>query len=107
VLVLANWGQLSYLEIDRDKLQVTYQLLGFIGTAAAIWLGLRCSWPEVVNTGTILFTIFLYTKFFDWWWDSMPKYLFFMLLGLTAILLLLVLRRLRAANAALLEGECK
>ena len=40
--------------------------------------------------------IFLYTKFFDWWWDVMPKYLFFLVLGLTAVLLLVVMRRLRA-----------
>ncbi|MGH7164243.1 MAG: DUF2157 domain-containing protein, partial [Nitrospiraceae bacterium] len=38
----------------------------------------------------------LYTKFFDWWWDWMAKYLFFLLLGLIAVLLLLVFQRLRA-----------
>jgi uncharacterized membrane protein len=38
----------------------------------------------------------MYTKFFVWWWESMPKYLFFLVLGLTAVLLLLVLRRFRS-----------
>lgn len=104
VLVLANWGQLSYLDIDHEKLQAAYQMLGFIGSGAAVWLGTRRQWPEVVNTGVTLFTIFLYTKFFDWWWNSMPKYLFFMILGLSAILLLLVFRRLRIANAGQPEG---
>jgi uncharacterized membrane protein len=107
VLVLANWGQLSYLDLDRQTLQAAYQVLGFVGTGAAIWLGARRDWPEVVNTGVTLFTILLYTKFFDWWWASMPKYLFFMVLGLTAILLLLVLRRLRAANTTLPGGDLK
>jgi hypothetical protein len=37
----------------------------------------------------------LYTKFYDWWWDWMPKYLFFLTLGLVAILLLLLFKRLR------------
>ncbi len=32
-----------------------------------------------MNTGNVFFTIFLYTKFYDWWWDWMPKYLFFLL----------------------------
>jgi uncharacterized membrane protein len=50
----------------------------------------------------VFFVIFLYTKFFDWWWESMPKYLFFLILGLLAILFLLVIRRLRGA---LLQGE--
>jgi uncharacterized membrane protein len=56
----------------------------------------------VFNTGTVFFVIFLYTKFFDWWWESMPKYLFFLILGLLAILFLLVIRRLRGA---LMQGE--
>jgi uncharacterized membrane protein len=101
-LVLANWGNGSYLELDPDIIEGMYQLFGFAGSAGAIWLGARRHWPEVVNTGMTFFVIFLYTKFFDWWWEIMPKYLFFLVLGLTAILLLLVLRRLRATNYRLL-----
>ena len=51
-----------------------------------------------MNTGVTLFVLFLYTKLFDWWWDAMPKYLFFLLMGLTAILLLLVFKRLRKVS---------
>jgi uncharacterized membrane protein len=101
-LVLANWGNGSYLELDPDIIEGMYQLSGFAGSAGAIWLGARRHWPEVVNTGMTFFVIFLYTKFFDWWWEIMPKYLFFLVLGLTAILLLLVLRRLRATNYRML-----
>jgi uncharacterized membrane protein len=105
VLVLANWGQVSYLDLDRNTVEVIYQIVGFAGSAAAIWLGARRHWPEVVNTGVTLFVIFLYTKFFDWWWARMPKYLFFMVLGLTAVLLLFVFRRLRAQGYRLLGGN--
>ena len=42
----------------------------------------------------------MYTKFYDWWWEIMPKYLFFLALGLTAVLTLLILRRLRAGRPA-------
>lgn len=107
ILVLANWGQLSYLDMDREQLQVCYQVLGFIGTAAAVWLGVRRHWVDVVNAGVALFTVFLYTKFFDWWWNSMPKYLFFLVLGLAAILLLLVFKRLRIANLGAHGSEIK
>ncbi len=60
----------------------------------------------MVRTGITFFVVFLYTKLFDWWWDAMPKYLFFLVLGLTAVLLLLVFRRLRGGtwNAAT-EGQ--
>jgi hypothetical protein len=39
-------------------------------------------------------------KFVDWWWDWMPKYLFFLIVGLTALALLWAFRRLRARLAA-------
>jgi uncharacterized membrane protein len=99
MLVLANWGSFSYLDLDRHLIEGFYQSLGFLGTAALIWHGTRNRWSEVVNTGVTLFVIFLYTKLFDWWWDAMPKYLFFLLMGLTAILLLLVFKRLRKVSA--------
>jgi uncharacterized membrane protein len=101
MLVLANWGDGSYLDYPASNIEATYQLLGFISAAAAIWLGVRRDWPDVVNTGLSFFVIFLYTKLFDWWWESMPKYLFFLLLGLSAVLILLILRRLRSANGLL------
>jgi uncharacterized membrane protein len=104
MLVLGNWGYGSYLELDPALIENSYQLLGFVLAALVIWLGVRRDWPEVVNTGLTFFVIFLYTKLFDWWWASMPKYLFFLLLGLTAVLILLILRRLRSTNG-LLAGD--
>jgi len=76
MLVLANWGSLSYLNLDRESIQHIYQVAGFLGTAA----------------------VFFYSKLYDWWWDAMPKYLFFLVMGLAAILLLLVFRRIRRAG---------
>lgn len=99
MLVLANWGEVSYLPLGRRTVEALYQVLGFGGTAAAIWLGIRRRWPHVVNTAVTLFVVLLYSKFFDWWWESMPKYLFFLVLGLSAVLFLVVMKRLRAAAA--------
>ncbi len=94
-LILANWGRISYLDLDAATVEGLYQLAGFALSGAAIWLGIRAGAPEMVNTGNVFFTVFLYTKFYDWWWDWLPKYLFFLLIGLTAIVMLLVLKRLR------------
>lgn len=96
ILVLANYGRVSYLDLEEDPIEGFYQVMGFVLSAGAIWLGARRHWGEVVNTGSVFFVIFLYTKFFDWWWEIMPKYLFFLVLGLTAVLLLFIMRRLRA-----------
>jgi uncharacterized membrane protein len=100
MLALANWGEGSYLDVDPDFIKNSYQVAGFLLSALAIWLGVRRQWPEVVNTGVTFFVIFLYTKFYDWWWEWMPKYLFFLVLGLTAILILAILKRLRTAQPA-------
>lgn len=94
LLILSNWGYGSYLSWDTDFIEGFYQLLGFGLSAAAIWLGLRRGWSDSINTGVTFFVIFLYTKLFDWWWDYLPKYLFFLLLAAIAILCLVVLRRL-------------
>lgn len=99
VLVLANWGTASYLDLDRGAIEGLYQAAGFAGTAGMVWWGARRGWKEVSNTGITLFVIFFYTKVFDWWWDWMPKYVFFLLTGLAAVLLLLVFKRLRGVIA--------
>ena len=100
MLVMANWGSSSYFSLDRKFIEGVYQTLGFVGTAIAIWVGARRHWNDVVNTALTLFVIFFYTKLFDWWWAVMPKYLFFLVLGLSAVLLLVIFRRLRATIGA-------
>ena len=105
MLVLGHWGYGSHLDFAPAAIEGGYQLAGFAASALVIWLGARRDWAETVNTGIVFFVIFLYTKFFDWWWRIMPKYLFFLVLGLAAILILLALRRLRGAMRAQREGE--
>ncbi len=97
-LILADWGRTSYLALPATTIEYLYQILGFACSGLAIWMGIRRHWPGVTNLGSTFFTIFLYTKFYDWWWKWMPKYLFFLVVGLVAVLLLLVLKRLRALN---------
>lgn len=104
MLVLGNWGHGSYLRADADLIEGGYQVLGFVISALVIWLGVRRGWGEVTNTGATFFVIFLYTKFFDWWWEVMPKYLFFLVIGLVAVLLLAIMRRLRIRGDLAAKG---
>ena len=99
VLVLSHWGGGSYLDLDHKVIEGGYQVAGFALSAAAIGLGVRRGWTETVNTGITFFVIFLYTKIYDWCWEIMPKYLFFLVVGLVAVLVLLVLKRVRQAMA--------
>jgi uncharacterized membrane protein len=105
VLVLSNWGDGSYLDFDYKFIEGSYQVFGFAVSACAIWLGARRGWPDVINTGITFFVIFLYTKLYDWCWAIMPKYLFFLVVGLVAVLILLVLKRLRTATAPVSSGD--
>ena len=95
VLVLSNWGEGSYLFWDADVIEGSYQLLGFILSAGLITLGIRQHWPDVINTGNAFFVLFLYTKLFDWWWEVMPRYLFFLVIALSSLLMLFVYKRIR------------
>lgn len=106
VLLLSNYGLASYLIIDHKMIESAYQLAGFVLSASAIGIGIKRHWSEVVNTGNTFFVIFLYTKFFDWWWEIIPKYLFFLLIGLTAVLFLFIFKRVRSAgNVLSTEGS--
>lgn len=102
VLVLSNWGRGSYLNFDADIIEGFYQLTGFAVSAGLIVLGIKKQWSEVVNTGNAFFVLFLYTKIFDWWWDIMPKYLFFLVIALSSVLMLFVYKRMRKQSQ--LEG---
>lgn len=95
ILILANWGEISYLPWSAKTIEYGYQTAGFLLAGGIIALGIRRHWPGTANLGSTFFILYLYTKLFDWWWDWLPKYLFFLLLGLIAVGLLLVLQRLR------------
>ena len=95
VLVLSHWGAGSYLDFDKDVIEGSYKILGFLMSGLLIWLGIKRGWSDVINTSNVFFVLFLYTKMFDWWWEIMPKYVFFLLVGLLAILLLTIFKRLK------------
>ncbi len=104
VLVLSNWGPSSYLTFDHDITEGLYQVVGFALSAGLIAYSVRNQWRESVNTGMVFFTVFLYTKFYDWWWDWFPKYLFFLVIALSSLLLLTIFKRLRSRDTAPMTG---
>lgn len=95
VLVLSYSGAGSYFQLANDTVEVIYQIIGFTFSAGLIALGIRLGLNDVVNTANTVFVIFLYTKVYDWCWELMPKYLFFLLVGLIALAILFVFKRLR------------
>ena len=98
ILVLSNWGETSYLRLEASAVEILYQLVGFLVSGLCLWIGIRMGWTGVTNLGGTFFVILLYTKFYDWWWKLMPKYLFFLVMGLIAVGLLLVLKKVRGLS---------
>jgi uncharacterized membrane protein len=95
ILSLAEWGVPSYLPWEQNTIEQLYEFGGLILSAGAIWLGIVRGWNGIVNAGATFFTIFLFTRLYHWWWDSMPKYLFFAVIGALGIALVLAFQRLR------------
>jgi uncharacterized membrane protein len=102
VLVLGEEGQLSYVRADRIAIEHSYQLIGFVVAGVAIGYGIRRRWTETMNAGAIFFGILLFLRYVDWFWNWMPKYAFFLVVGATAVAFMVVLRRLR--NRSLIAG---
>ena len=102
-VILGRAGWFSYLPAAPHAVEVGYQLLGFAIAGAAIWLGLRHRMREAAYLGAALFIVLLYLKFFDWFWDWMPKYLFFLVVAVVATGAVIALTRLRATLAAELK----
>jgi MFS superfamily sulfate permease-like transporter len=95
VLSLGEGGGLSQLPLGTKTVEHLYQLAGFALAALMLTIGIRRRWTETVNLGAALVGVLLLLRFVDWWWDVIPKYLFFLIVGLTAIAMMIVLRRLR------------
>jgi uncharacterized membrane protein len=95
ILILSEWGAVSYLPMRQSTVEVIYQVIGFAGAGMALWMGIRSRFAGVANLGAVFFILFLYLRFYHWWWSWMPGYLFFLMIGLISIGLLALFRKLR------------
>ena len=95
LLIMGHCGRCSYSLMDNDTLEVIYQTLGLVCAGIVIWMGIRFHSTGVTNIGATFFTIFLYTKFFDWWWDFLPKYMFFFILSIISLGMLSAFKKMR------------
>jgi len=96
LLVLSLRDDLSFGGLPSRTLAALYQIAGLALSAGVVLHGLRLGRGGLVNLGAAGFVVFLYVRLHVWWWEWMPKYLFFLVIGLIAVALLLAFRRLRA-----------
>ena len=99
LFALAEMPERSLLPIARPVVGGIYQGLTLAAAVAAIVLGVRRGWNETVGLASTILSLFLLTRFFDWFFDVLPRYVFFFILAAIAFIWLLVLKRLRARLA--------
>ena len=96
IFTLAEGGELSYLPWSTASIRLFYEFAGLLAAGGAIWWGIARNWNNVVNTGATFFILFLFARLFHWWWDLLPRYLFFAVIGAVAIALVAAFKRLRS-----------
>lgn len=96
LFIMSQVGYSYGTGMSAHAFEFACQLAGLGLSMAVVLHGLRLAHRFVVNSGAIGFVVFLFVRLHAWWWDWMPKYVFFLLIGLIAIALLVVFRRMRA-----------
>jgi uncharacterized membrane protein len=81
VMVLA-----SGIASTPDSRELWFILILTLLTSAGIYLGVVWESAVVLNTSLVFFAINLYTRFYEYFWDAMPKSLFFIVGGAALIL---------------------
>jgi len=94
-LLISQRGELRCLGLPPRTLEALYQVAGLVLSVGVVLHGLRLRRSGLVNLGAAGFVVFLFVRLHAWWWDWMPNYVFFLLIGLIAILLLFPFRHLR------------
>ena len=98
LFVLSVSGSESWLPWDHEVIENVYQLLGFVVGGAVVAWGVKERTSDLANGGMIFLTILCLVKAVDWWWEWMPRWLFFLVLAGFAIAVMLGLKRIRAAT---------
>lgn len=101
LLIVSTSGDLCCGGLRPGAVEAGYQIVGLLLSVGVVVHGVRLSRKGLVNLGVVAFIVFLFVRLHAWWWHWMPKYLFFLLIGLIAMGLLLVFRRIRTR---LVEG---
>jgi uncharacterized membrane protein len=95
LLTLSSSGETSLLPMDTRIVEGVYQALMFVACVVILTMAVRRGWSETINLAAVMLAVFLLVRFVDWFWDLLPRYLFFLILAAIAFGWLMVLRRMR------------
>ena len=85
LLLMTTAFPTTVLPLGDAAVGALYQVVSVIVTVVLITIGLQRGLNDVVVIGSMFGGAFLLGRFVEWWWDWMPKYLFFLILGALAL----------------------
>jgi hypothetical protein len=95
LLALAESGGASVLPLSTRWIEGIYQVLMLVTSIAFIAFGLARGLPDLVRIAAVGLALFLVSRYVHWFWSTLPRYLFFLLLAVAAFAWVLALRHLR------------
>jgi uncharacterized membrane protein len=95
LLVESNGEVSAFWTTDRHTIEIVYKLIGAVVLTALVAWGIRRDQRLVAQVGTAGAVLYLFMRLVDWFWELLPKWLFFLLVGAFALAVLLILRRVR------------
>jgi uncharacterized membrane protein len=95
LLVEGNGNLSAFATAGPHTVELVYKVAGAIVLTALVAWGIRRDQRLVMQIGSAGAVLYLFMRLVDWFWDLVPKWLFFLLVGAFALAVLLVLRRVR------------
>lgn len=74
---LGSWHEAKHMELFH------WSLLFGAAACIALWIGIRRDDGMLRGYGLVFLGLNLYTRFFEWFWDSLHKGLFFIIVGIS------------------------
>jgi hypothetical protein len=95
LLLLSTSGPTSLLPLASWASKLLYQVAMLLATVVALAIAIRRQWLESLYIAAAALTLFIFARFVDWFWDRLPRFVFFLVLATVAFAWLFALRRLR------------
>ncbi len=104
VSIFGNFNSLEHWQQVRQVQVLAYSILSGVAAVLSFYLGVRFSDATAKDVGIAFLLLNLYTRYFEYFWDTMNKGIFFLVLAVTFGLLGRWLERKNRAGAKKLPG---
>jgi uncharacterized membrane protein len=95
-----NWLVLSQsqslLPLSISATEWFYLIAAVIAGSLAIWQCIRWEWAAGTYLSAAFLVVLMLHKYYDWFWDDLPHYVFFLILGVIAVVIIAALRKVRS-----------